>query len=95
MFAPEPLSEPLGNEVIQLPKAPLVVGEGKVIAPTTGHLVDLSHDFTSGSPGGVAIAFVSPRWGWFLFALLPRALPWAGMFAGLWPLRGLSPSRIR
>src|SRR5215213_2466526 len=46
VFTPEPLPEPMGDEVIHLPEAPLVVGESKVIAPATGHLVDLTHDVT-------------------------------------------------
>src|SRR5687767_1983609 len=42
----------MGDEVIQLPKAPVVVSEGKVIAPATGYLVDLTHDFAGCSAGG-------------------------------------------
>ena len=44
----------MGDEVIHLPEAPVVMGESKVIAPATGYLVDLPHDFIGRSPGGGA-----------------------------------------
>ena len=53
VLAPEPLPEPVGDEVIHLPKASVVVGEGKVMAPASGHLVDFTHDPACLFPGGV------------------------------------------
>ena len=53
MLAPEPLPEPVGDEVIHLPKASVAVGEGKVMAPATGHLVNFTHDLASLFVGGV------------------------------------------
>src|SRR5215207_6156199 len=34
----------MGDEVIHLPKASLVVAERKVITPSTNHLIDLAND---------------------------------------------------
>ena len=53
VLAPEPLPKPVGDEVIHLPKASVAVGEGKVIAPASGHLVDFTHDRACLFVGGV------------------------------------------
>ena len=52
-LAPEPLPQPVGDEVVHLPKAAVVVGEGKVVAPATAHLVHFAHDLAGFFPGGV------------------------------------------
>ena len=53
VLAPEPLPKPVGDEVIHLPKASVAVGQGKIVAPSTGPLVHFAHDFASLFPGGV------------------------------------------
>ena len=42
--SPQPLPQPMSNEVIHLPEAAVVMGQSKVVAPATGHLVDFPHD---------------------------------------------------
>ena len=53
VLVPEPLPQPMGDEVVHLPKAAVVVGEGKVVAPATAHLVHFAHDLAGFFPGGV------------------------------------------
>ena len=51
VLAPEPLPQPMVDEEVHLPGASVLVGGGKVVAPTTGRLIDFADDFVSRPPG--------------------------------------------
>src|SRR5215203_1100798 len=79
----------MGDEVIHLPKAPLIVAKGKVVAPSASHLIDLAHDRCRLLPCSLLSSeFAHPipefllcsraRFGMHVRCSLPRLLPAEG-----------------